>query len=255
MFTRQHLTSALLACSLLAHFSFADVSFSSPAAGQEITGTTIEVKFTDGPDDPPLADFTTYTLQLCAGGNDATSFTPILTFTDTGDFSDATYSAEVTSLTIGGNTKNAYFLRTIGVAPGGTVINYSSRFTLSDMSGQFSEVVQAGLADVTGTDGPKSDNQIANPEDPVADPVGASPTAGGPEYQVPYSMQTGPIRYAPMAVRAPSSITATGEARQYPTSGYSVWRRSGMPGPDATKTITDVFTYSVQSREPTVCSH
>ena len=131
------------------------------------------------------------------------------------------------------------------------MINYSSRFTLSDMTGTFSAAVEAGLADVSGTDGPASDNQIADPQN-AAPAGGASAAAGGPEYQVPYSMQTGPIRYAPMAVRAPSKITAKGDARQYPTSDYSIWRRTGMPAPVPTQTITDVFTYSVQSMEATV---
>jgi len=247
---RHCLTSALLASAVL-QCALADVSFSSPAAGQDISGNTIDVEFADGSGDPPLADFTTYTLQLCAGGNDEKSFTPILTFTDKGDFSKSTYSAELTNLAIGGSTKNAYFLRTIGVAPGGTVINYSNRFTLSGMTGTFSDAVLAGLSDVSGTAGPATENQIADPQN--ADAGGATAVAGGAEYQVPYTMQTGPVRYAPMAVRAPSKITAKGDARQYPTSGYDIWLRTGMPAPDATKTLTDVFTYSVQSMEPTVC--
>lgn len=252
MLTNQHLlTSALLASTLLSSLSFADVSFSSPSAGQSISGSTISVEFAEGPDDPPLSDFTTYTLELCAGGNDATSFIPVLTFTNKGDFSETTYSAEITDLAIGGNDKNAYFLRTIGVAPGGTVINYSSRFTLTGMTGTFSPAVQAGLADVSGTEGPKAENQIANPQNAAV--AAGTAAAGGPEFQVPYSMQTGVIRYAPMAVRAPSKITAKGDARQYPTSPYSVWLRSGMPTPVATQTVTEPFTYSVQSMEATVC--
>ncbi|KAK5942468.1 Cell wall synthesis protein kre9 precursor [Knufia obscura] len=252
MFVRQHiLFSSLLASTLLTQATLADIAFSSPKAGATIKGSTIDVTFADGPGDPSINDFTSYTLQLCAGGNDADSYTPILTFTDKGDLSSPDYPAEITSLTIGGNTKNAYFLRTIGVAPGGTVINYSSRFTLSDMTGTFSPAVEAGLADVSGTDGPETDNQIANPQNAAVAP-GASAAAGGPEYQVPYSMQTGVIRYAPMAVRAPSKITAKGDARQYPTSDYNIWLRTGMPAPIPTQTITDLFTYSVQSMEPTI---
>ncbi|KAK5092258.1 Cell wall synthesis protein kre9 precursor [Exophiala xenobiotica] len=251
MLPQRHLFASALLASTYLHSASADVSFSSPSAGQVISGSTINVEFAEGSDDPPLADFTTYTLQLCAGGNDATDFTPILTFTSAGDFSKDTYTAKITDLTVGGNTKNAYFLRTMGVAPGGTVINYSSRFTLSGMTGTFSSAVQAGLADVSGTAGPKTDNQVANPQN--AAPAGSVAVDAG-QFSVPYTMQTGAIRYAPMAVKAPSQITAKGNARQYPTSAWNIWSRKGMPAPDATQTVTNPFTYSVQSMEPTIAA-
>lgn len=59
---------------LFASSTQADVMFSSPAAGQVISGSTIDVEFAEGTGKPSLADFTTYTLQLCAGGNGATDF-------------------------------------------------------------------------------------------------------------------------------------------------------------------------------------
>lgn len=61
--------SFLGASALFASSAHADVKFSSPAAGVVISGDTIDVEFEDGGEDPPLSDFTTYTLQLCAGGN------------------------------------------------------------------------------------------------------------------------------------------------------------------------------------------
>lgn len=67
-----------------------------------------------------------------------------------------------------------------------------------------------------------------------------------------YTMQSGPIRYAPMAKPAPSKITAKGNARVYPTSAYSVWEKTGMPPPNASQTITDPYTYATSSAEPTV---
>jgi len=249
MLPQRHLLASFLLASTYLYSALADVAFSSPSAGQVISGSTIDVEFAQGPDEPSIADFTSYTLQLCAGGNGATDFTPIFTFTSTGKFTTSTYTAKITDLSIGGNTKNAYFLRTIGVAPGGSVINYSSRFTLSSMTGTFSAAVQAGLADVSGTDGPETDNQIADPQNAAAPTTVAVDSAS---FALPYSMQTGAIRYAPMAVKAPSAITAKGNARQYPTSAWNIWSRSGMAAPDASQTVTNPFTYSVQSMEPTV---
>lgn len=52
----------------------ADVGFKSPAAGDTITGSTIDVEFEEGSGTPPLADFATYQLQLCAGGNTPDTF-------------------------------------------------------------------------------------------------------------------------------------------------------------------------------------
>lgn len=54
---------------LLLPFVQADISFSSPPAGQVISGSTITVEFADGAGTPPISQFTSYTLQLCAGGN------------------------------------------------------------------------------------------------------------------------------------------------------------------------------------------
>lgn len=52
----------------------ADFSFSSPAAGQIISGSIVDVEFTEGTGSPPMANFNSYILQLCAGGNDASDF-------------------------------------------------------------------------------------------------------------------------------------------------------------------------------------
>lgn len=61
--------TSLVASTLFVSSAFADVKFSSPAAGAVISGSEIDVEFTDGGEDPPITDFTSYILQLCAGGN------------------------------------------------------------------------------------------------------------------------------------------------------------------------------------------
>ena len=54
---------------------FADVQFTSPAAGATIAaGKPITVGWKDSGDGVALTDLSTYTLFLCAGGNDAASF-------------------------------------------------------------------------------------------------------------------------------------------------------------------------------------
>lgn len=68
------LLGSLAVSALFASSAYADVAFSSPSAGMVISGNTIDVEFEDGSSDPPIADFTSYTLQLCAGGNSETDY-------------------------------------------------------------------------------------------------------------------------------------------------------------------------------------
>ena len=55
-------------------FALADVKFTSPAAGDKITGTTINIEWKESGTAPPIASLVSYQLFLCAGGNDANSF-------------------------------------------------------------------------------------------------------------------------------------------------------------------------------------
>lgn len=53
-------------------FAFADIQFTSPAAGALLSaGKPITAKWQDSGDGTALTDLMTYTLFLCAGGNDA----------------------------------------------------------------------------------------------------------------------------------------------------------------------------------------
>lgn len=79
MFSRRNiLLNSLLASTFFISSTFADVKFSSPAAGATISGSTIDVEFTDGGQAPPITAFTSYILQLCAGGNGATDYVSYL---------------------------------------------------------------------------------------------------------------------------------------------------------------------------------
>lgn len=77
MILRPALIPLLSALTTFLSYTSADVSFSSPSAGQAITGSDITVTFADGPTTPSLSTFVSYTLQLCAGGNtDGTFVSP-----------------------------------------------------------------------------------------------------------------------------------------------------------------------------------
>jgi hypothetical protein len=53
---------------------FADVQFTSPAAGDTVTLPTISISWDDSGTSPPISDFASYQLFLCAGGNDASNY-------------------------------------------------------------------------------------------------------------------------------------------------------------------------------------
>lgn len=75
--TDMHLRSNIILgalASILLQTCRADIGFSSPSAGQTISGSTIDVEFAEGSGSPSINDFTAYTLQLCAGGNTQTDY-------------------------------------------------------------------------------------------------------------------------------------------------------------------------------------
>lgn len=134
----------------------------------------------------------------------------------------------------------------ISAATGGTVVNYSNRFSLSGMTGVFPASVTAGLANIEGTNGPKTENNdVAN--GPAADDGDAAKGAS-----VAFTLQTGPTRYAPMKGKPGTTITAKTASRMFPMSSYVI-AKSFLPTPIAVTTQTVSATYSVSSMEHTVC--
>ena len=89
-------------------------------------------------------------------------------------------------------------------------------------------------------------------------PIGAGATATAPaaggSYTVPYTMQTGVTRYAPMQ-RVPSSkITKESASPQYPTSAYTAYKTFAR-APKQEMTVTQAGTFTISSREATVSPH
>jgi hypothetical protein len=137
---------------------------------------------------------------------------------------------------------------------GGQLTTYSPRFSYSGMTGAFPKEpgFQAGLGAISGTTGPATSDQTvkagAKPDDPAA---AASPVAG--DYDVEYTMQTGPTRYAPMQPVPPKTITAKNTKPLYPTSSVSI-AKTRLPIPSIKTTLTQSQTFSVTPRENTVAA-
>ena len=131
---------------------------------------------------------------------------------------------------------------------GGQLTTYTDRFSYSGMTGAFPANVEKALPDIDGTTGPDTTDDTVDPAKP-ADPAGTD--AG--DYDVEYTMQTGPTRYAPMQPVPPKTITAKDTKPLYPKSSVEI-ARTKLPIPKIQTTLTQSQTFSVSSRENTVCS-
>ncbi|MCJ1348740.1 hypothetical protein MMC31_006973 [Peltigera leucophlebia] len=124
---------------------------------------------------------------------------------------------------------------------GGTVTNYSPRFSISGMTGTFPANVLAGVKKVKGTAGPPTESN-------VVDPDSGSSTPEDSVYAVPFASQSGKILYAPMQGRPGSKITMKTVSPRYQTSSVQI-ATTFLPPPKQTTTFTKSLTISVESQE------
>ena len=132
------------------------------------------------------------------------------------------------------------FVKMIAAGTGGTVTNYSNRFSLSGMTGTFPAAVTTGLSGLSGTSGPATENNYNAAGGNAAGAGGGSVAAGA---TVTYTLQTGPVRYAPMQGRPGTKITAKNASPRYPSSSVSI-AKTWLPTPFAVTTQTVSATYN-----------
>lgn len=125
---------------------------------------------------------------------------------------------------------------------GGTLKSFSNRFSMTGMTGTLSTIAAAGVKTVTGTTGPQGSNNV------VGATAASSAVAGDALYTVPYHLQTGLIKYAPMQPVPGTKITAKTATPLNPTSAYTI-ATTYMGAPSITTTQTETQTHSVASSE------
>ena len=129
------------------------------------------------------------------------------------------------------------FLKMVASGPDAHVINFSDRFTLTDMAGAFSSNLEDGIGLLSEGHGQQE--------------LRRRQAAGA--YTIPYQLQTGPTRYAPMAKKPGSTIPADkSPTPQFPTSAYEI-ATAYLSAPTIQTTVSASLTYSVSSIEITVC--
>lgn len=150
---------------------------------------------------------------------------------------------------------------------GGTVTNYSGRFTITGMTGTTAAVYVKQVNALGGsTAGPATiDDVTPNADTPAggkgkhtttpaaAAPAGAAtPAEDAAEFSIPYNLQTGLARYAPMQPVPPTQITANNPTPLFPTSAFNI-AQTKLPPASILTTYTQAQTFSVQSIQNTVC--
>ena len=165
---------------------------------------------------------------------------------------------------------------------GDTVINFSDRFSLSHMTGVFPRKLADDLEAIPPPYHPRAKRQLANanPAAPAAGagapapavpgapaaPAAAAPApgaaapapapaapaaAGAAAFTMPYTLQTGLTKYAPMQPMPPTKITANNPTPLWPTSASKV-ATTWLPAASVVTTITQSPSYSATSLVNTV---
>lgn len=218
-----------------------DVVVVTPEEGATFSGSSgtvsIKVSWTDNGAYPPLEKFTMYTFVLEYGPN--LQIVPVANLkknvspSDITVDDDGTYSYTVTfpSDTAG----NGQFYIQVYAVDGseGNTIHYSPRFFLTSMAGgtsfTYSDTIQPVGQTAINTDTAQ-----------------ASASIDTRSFTVPYTMQTGISRFAPMQMQPGSTMTATTWTRKFATSAvtyYSTFRTSL----DQLTTLTPGWSYTLPS--------
>ncbi|TVY92983.1 Cell wall synthesis protein [Lachnellula willkommii] len=237
---------ALVFLATLAPLASAVPVFSSPAAAASVPGgTSFTVEWKDDGSAPALADLSTYQLFLYSGSG--TSPTQLYAAASNGVYTTGNSVAVTVPVGVGGSTTNAYFFGLMSTATaGGTITTYSSRFTLTGMSGTFPAAVITANAAVTDTSPPATVNNLA-------DSGSASSTQAEGNFGIAYTLQTGLTKYAPMQPVPPTAITKTDTAPLNPTSAVQ-FASTFMPNPSQVTTLTQSQTFSISSHANTAAT-
>ncbi|RKF54309.1 Cell wall synthesis protein KRE9 [Erysiphe neolycopersici] len=213
----------------------------NPVAGASISGGAIFTVTWEESGDPPLIDdLNSYELFLYTG----TDASPQQLYSlKNGAFVTGNSESVTIPVGTGGSMTNAYFLGLVSTATkGGTITSFSYRFTLTGMEGSLPVAVKAALEKISSNSRPKVINKVAAVTTPEFLDVGL--------WEIPYNLQTGLTKYAPMQPIPPTAITATNTKALWPTS-FVEFAKTLMPMPSQVTTITQSQTFSVSSRTNT----
>ncbi|CAK9439439.1 uncharacterized protein LODBEIA_P35590 [Lodderomyces beijingensis] len=214
---------------------FADVEITSPEEGDSFSGSggtaNIKVEWKDADDSNSalsLGNVKTYTISLCTGATSNIQCFPAT-------ISEQTFTTFSTTLNIPSATapNGYYFLQFYTLFTNGAITtHYSPRFQLTGMTGPTATWVVTVTGDQPG-------GATENMNAPSASVDSAS-------FTVPYTLQTGKTRYAPMQMQPGSTVTATSWTRRFPTSAVTYYTTK-QKSPVVYSTITPGWSYQASS--------
>jgi hypothetical protein len=124
------------------------------------------------------------------------------------------------------------------IGSGGTVTNYSPRFTLIGMTGAFPPSIQSALSSITSTDGPQRSVDTGGTQNSLAEMMDVAP-----------AVQGGPTVYESMQPLPPTRITKASHTPRYQTSPYWLATTFLPPNSDISTTVVQEGTWSFTQRE------
>ncbi|GEQ66651.1 hypothetical protein JCM33374_g314 [Metschnikowia sp. JCM 33374] len=245
-----HLLSFWVILASLAARVLADVSISSPTSGQTFSpsggSATIAVQWTDSvsdtSDDSSLSKVQSFVLVLCTGDNN--NIVPVKTFSSGLTSSSRSYNVVLSP----GDVPNGVYLVQVyadfGKDSDGDAqftIHYTNRFTLTGMSGSAATYTFSPALFSTTGDVPVAQVSVG---------VQAPKSIDSRSFSVPYTMQTGKFRYAPMQTQPGPSISYTMFSNRHATSAYTPYSTI-RPSPNVYSTLTPGWSYAVTSKHNT----
>ncbi|VVT55016.1 uncharacterized protein SAPINGB_P004377 [Magnusiomyces paraingens] len=213
----------------------ADVSVLKPTSGSTYTATgTMAISWEDDGNAPLLdSDISTLSILLCTGPNSNINCFYTIVNAVAPSTLGTSYSFSISSAQTLAASGSFYLQFYARASNGGYTIHYSNRFTISGMTGSLT----ATAGDSTS---PPNDEISYSTTTAATDSMLDPDTA----YTIPYTMQTGIYRYAPMQRQPVSKVTMKLSAsRRYPTTSVSLFTTWTLQ-PDAVTTTTASITYS-----------
>ncbi|OJK03339.1 hypothetical protein ASPACDRAFT_22964 [Aspergillus aculeatus ATCC 16872] len=223
--------------------ALADVEFMIPQPGAILRiGDVLTAQWRESGRLPLISDLLHYDLYLCAGGEVAGTYEDVALLSRGNLFARGNSLSFTLDRSIRDSDANTYFLKMVSWGAGASVINVSEQFTITNMTSPVSTSVLHSLPP-TINDSALSDCEMSRHHEPRKRQVEEA-------FTVPYQLQIGPTRYAPMAKKPASTIPAKLPTPQFPASAYTI-ATTYLPPATVQVTLSASVTYSVASIENT----
>lgn len=213
---------------LLSH-AFGVLQILGPDSSSEFTASngkiTIPLKWDDDTTLPSLSDVDSMTFVLCTGPSGKIKALDTIKAISMSDLGSGSYNAEFDASVA---SDGLFYVQIYAPLTGGNgkIIQYTPRIILNGMTGSY---------EPTGN-GPPPPGQVNANDDSLI----------SKSFAVPYTEQTGRIRYAPMQMQPGSTVTAKTWSRRFPTSAVTYYK-SAAGQPIVKSTITPGWSYTMSS--------